>query len=67
MSYIPQRLRTLAIARARESCEYCLVHADYAAFVHEIDHVIAQQHDRLLLRKELFAAGRFPYRFGFEH
>ena len=44
MSYIPAPLRTLAIVRAHESCEYCLVHAEYAAFVHEIDHVIVQQH-----------------------
>jgi hypothetical protein len=44
MTYIPQRLRFLVIVRARESCEYCLVHADYATFVHEIDHVIAEQH-----------------------
>ena len=141
MSYIPQRLRVLVIARASESCEYCRVHAEYTAFIHEIDHVIAQKHggatasdnlayacaqcnrfkgsnvavidpqtgdivplfnprtqhwhdhfrldgpvitpltavgratekllqlnqiDRLLLRKELLAAGRYPYRFGFE-
>ena len=44
MSHIPTRLRAVAIVRARESCEYCLVHAEYAAFVHEIDHVIAQKH-----------------------
>ena len=132
-------LRARVVARARESCEYCLVHADYATFDHEIDHVIALQHggmtevdnlayacaqcnrfkgsnvatvdpetgdavplfnprfqkwdehfaldgavivpltaigraterllqlnqiDRILLRKELQVAGRFPYRFG---
>ena len=142
MSYIPMRLRVVTIARARESCEYCLVHADYVAFTHEIDHVIAQKHggatttdnlayacaqcnrfkgsnvaavdpqtgdivplynprtqrwydhlqldgpvivpltaigratarllqlnqiDRLLLRKELLVAGRFPYRSGPEN
>lgn len=44
MTYIPTDLRTLVIARAGESCEYCLVHADYAVFVHEIDHVIAAKH-----------------------
>ena len=135
------RLRCPGYRVGRESCEYCLVHADYAAFVHEIDHVIAQKHggatatdnlayacaqcnrfkgsnvaavdpqtedivplfnprtqqwydhlqldgavivpltaigraterllqlnqiDRLLLRKELLAAGRFPYRFSSE-
>jgi HNH endonuclease len=44
MTYIPIDLRTLAIARAHESCEYCLVHADYAVLTHEIDHVIAEKH-----------------------
>ena len=44
MSYIPLRLRVLVIARASESCEYCRVHAEYTAFIHEIDHVIAQKH-----------------------
>lgn len=44
MTYLPAHLRALVVARARESCEYCLVHADYAAFRHEIDHVIAVKH-----------------------
>jgi hypothetical protein len=44
MTYIPADVRALVIARARESCEYCLVHADYAGLVHEIDHVIAEKH-----------------------
>jgi len=40
MTYIPAHLRTLVVTRAGESCEYCLVHADYAAFKHEVDHII---------------------------
>jgi hypothetical protein len=44
MTYVPAELRTLVIFRAQESCEYCLVHADYAVLVHEIDHVIAEKH-----------------------
>ena len=44
MTYVSAELRTLVIARAQESCEYCLVHADYAVLVHEIDHVIAEKH-----------------------
>jgi len=47
MTYIPTDLRALVLARARESCEYCLVHADYAVLVHEIDHVIAAKHGGL--------------------
>lgn len=44
MTYIPASLRARVVARAQESCEYCLVYADYAAFKHEIDHVIAVKH-----------------------
>jgi hypothetical protein len=44
MTYVPIDLRTLAIARAQASCEYCLIHADYAVLVHEIDHVVAAKH-----------------------
>lgn len=44
MTYVPVRLRDLVVTRARASCEYCLLHADYAVFAHEVDHVIARQH-----------------------
>ena len=44
MSYVPVHLRMAIITRALESCEYCLIHADYVTFVHEVDHVIAQKH-----------------------
>ncbi|PKO20541.1 MAG: HNH endonuclease [Chloroflexi bacterium HGW-Chloroflexi-1] len=44
MTYVPARLRDLVVTRARASCEYCLLHADYAVFAHEVDHVIARQH-----------------------
>jgi hypothetical protein len=44
MTYVPTELRSLVISRAQNSCEYCLVHADYAVLVHEIDHVIAEKH-----------------------
>jgi len=53
MTYISAQLRALVIARARESCEYCLVHADYAVFVHEIDHVIAEKHGGLTVADNL--------------
>jgi hypothetical protein len=42
MTYIAAAVRTRVVARARESCEYCLVHAIYAAFVHEVDHNAAK-------------------------
>jgi hypothetical protein len=44
MTYIAAAVRTRVVARARESCEYCLVHAIYAAFVHEVDHIMPQKH-----------------------
>jgi HNH endonuclease len=44
MTYVPIDMRTLAISRAQDSCEYCLIHADYAVLAHEIDHVIAAKH-----------------------
>jgi len=44
MAHVPARLRSFVAARSLESCEYCLVHADYAAFAHEVDHVIARKH-----------------------
>lgn len=44
MASIPTRLRSTVEQRARDSCEYCLVHKDYGFFVHEVDHVIARQH-----------------------
>ena len=48
MTYIPASLRARVVARTQESCEYCLVYADYAAFKHEIDHVIAVKHGKML-------------------
>lgn len=44
MAQVSTRLRSLIIARALRSCEYCLVHSDYTAFAHEVDHIIARKH-----------------------
>ena len=44
MAQVPARLRSLVTARALRSCEYCLVHSDYTAFAHEVDHIIARKH-----------------------
>lgn len=44
MPQVSARLRTFVADRALESCEYCLVHAAYTAFAHEIDHIIARKH-----------------------
>jgi len=44
MSQVSARLRVFVAARAMESCEYCLIHAAYTAFAHEIDHIVARKH-----------------------
>lgn len=44
MARIPAHVRASVAARALRSCEYCLVHAEYTAFAHEVDHVIARKH-----------------------
>jgi hypothetical protein len=37
-------LRRRVAERAGHCCEYCLLHQDFAASTHQIDHVIAQKH-----------------------
>ncbi len=37
-------LRRHVIRRARNRCEYCLLHQDHAASTHQVDHVIAEKH-----------------------
>lgn len=44
MAQVSAQLRNFVAARAMESCEYCLIHAAYTAFAHEVDHVIARKH-----------------------
>lgn len=43
-TYIPAELRRLVIERARECCEYCLLHQDNTSFTHPLDHLIAVKH-----------------------
>jgi len=37
-------VRREVIARAESLCEYCLLHQDYAASAHQVDHVISEKH-----------------------
>ncbi|MEW6209401.1 MAG: HNH endonuclease signature motif containing protein [Acidobacteriota bacterium] len=41
---IPAALRRLVIERAKECCEYCLLHEEDAADSHQVDHVVALKH-----------------------
>ena len=36
--------RRQVVERARGCCEYCLVHQDFVASTHQVDHVIAEKH-----------------------
>ena len=42
---IPVRLRRLVIARAKNICEYCLLHQDDSGFLHQIDHIIPRKYN----------------------
>ncbi|MCB0183674.1 MAG: HNH endonuclease [Caldilineaceae bacterium] len=36
--------RALVIERARECCEYCLIHQNSSPYTHEVDHLVARTH-----------------------
>lgn len=40
----PAEMRRRVVERAKSYCEYCLIHQDFAASTHQIDHVIAEKH-----------------------
>jgi hypothetical protein len=44
MTYIPDALRRLVIERAKERCEYCLIHQRDSLYAHEVDHIVAEKH-----------------------
>ena len=37
-------LRRLVVKRARNRCEFCLIHQDDVPQQHEIDHLVARKH-----------------------
>ena len=41
---IPPALRHLVFERARQRCEYCLIHQEVSIYSHEVDHVVALKH-----------------------
>jgi hypothetical protein len=41
---VPADLRAAVRARARQRCEYCLIHEDDAGLCHQPDHIIARKH-----------------------
>lgn len=44
MTCLPVAVRRAVIRRAHQCREYCLLHADYTTFAHEIDHVLPRKH-----------------------
>ena len=44
MSYISPSLRRQVRQRARNRCEYCLIHQDDMIPAHEVDHIYAEKH-----------------------
>ena len=44
MTYIPEALRRLILARAHACCEYCLIPQESSLFTFEVDHIIAEKH-----------------------
>lgn len=44
MTYISDSLRKTVSDRAKNQCEYCLLHEDDSAYTHEIDHIIPEKH-----------------------
>ena len=44
MSYLSGEIRQRVIERARNRCEYCLIHADFMIYPAEIDHIHARKH-----------------------
>ncbi|MCB9304620.1 MAG: HNH endonuclease [Lewinellaceae bacterium] len=43
--YVPEKLRSLVIARASHCCEYCLMHDSDLIFSGHIDHIISLKHE----------------------
>jgi 5-methylcytosine-specific restriction endonuclease McrA len=41
---LPPALRYLVFERARQRCEYCLIHEGVSIYSHEVDHIIALKH-----------------------
>ena len=44
MTYIPDALRQEVTERAKNRCEYCLLHELDSIYSHEVDHIIAEKH-----------------------
>lgn len=58
-SYVPAELRRLVEERARNICEYCLIHVDDTFFGCQVDHIIAEKHGGLTVDDNLSLACTF--------
>lgn len=55
-SSISASLRRAVEERARNCCEYCLIHGDDVPTVHEVDHLVARKHGGSNTRENLALA-----------
>ncbi len=53
---IPAQLRELVIERAKQFCEYCLLHQDDSDFSHQIDHIIPLKYNGATISENLALA-----------
>lgn len=54
--YISATLRHSVKARADDKCEYCLIHQNFSAYSHEIDHFVATKHGGRTAKENLVLA-----------
>ncbi len=55
-AHIPSALRDQVFKRAKQCCEYCLIHEDDVPESHEIDHLIARKHGGQAIAENLALA-----------
>jgi hypothetical protein len=63
MSGVAASIRLHVAIRAKERCEYCLIHEDDAAFQHEIDHILSRKHGGITIIENLAYASFVCNRF----
>lgn len=62
-TYIPANLRRLVSDRAKDLCEYCLIHEDDVYLGCQVDHIISEKHGGLTEQSNLAYACVFCNRY----
>jgi hypothetical protein len=58
-SYVSADLRRIVESRARNLCEYCLIHTDDTFFGCQVDHIVSEKHGGLTEAENLCFACTF--------